>query len=117
MPETNLSDRLPRRFYKTVSIAGEVAPFAVRLDGKPLRTPLKKPLELPSRNLAEAIAAEWRAQEPVIDPSRMFLTKLANTAIDRALAEPSGFIEEIVSFAESDLVCYRAETPHGLRAR
>src|SRR5438874_10813873 len=102
---------LPRRFYQAVSVAGERPEFAIHLDGRPIRTPLKKALEVPTRDLAEAIALEWQAQENVIDPSTMPLTKLANTAIDRANIDRSRIVEEIVGFAGSDLVCYRADAP------
>ena len=108
---------LPQRFYKLVSVAGERPELAIHLDGKPIRTPLKRAFEVPSRDLAEAIALEWQAQENVIDPSTMPLTKLANTTIDRVNLDRSRIIEEIVGFAGSDLVCYRADEPAGLHAR
>ena len=108
---------LPQRFYKVVSIAGERPELAIHLDGRPIRTPLKRTFEVPSRDLAEAIALEWQAQENVIDPSTMPLTKLANTAIDRVNIDRARIIEEIVGFAGSDLVCYRADEPIALRER
>ena len=118
MAERSLSTRsLSRRLYETASVAGERPPFAIHLDSKPLRTPLKRTLELPSRDLADAIAAEWQAQEETVDPSTMPLTKLANTAIDRVAIDPSSFIEEIVRFAGSDLVSYRTGAPQALHAR
>lgn len=106
-----------RRFYKTVSVAGQGAPYAVKLDDRPLRTPLKRPLELPSRALAEAVASEWGIQPEKIDPNTMPLTKLANTALDRVATDRERIIGEIVDFAGSDLVCYRAEKPQGLVER
>ena len=107
----------PRRFYASVTIAGEHAPFEIHLDGKALRTPLKSPLELSSRRLAQALAAEWQAQGQKIDASAMPLTRLANTAIDRVNPNRSRIIDEIVKFAGSDLVCYRASAPERLRER
>jgi chaperone required for assembly of F1-ATPase len=108
---------MSRRFYKMVSIAGEEAPFTIHLDGKAVHTPLKSLLALPGRNLAEAVAAEWRAQNETIDPATMPLTRLANTAIDRVDPNRSRVIDEIVKFAGSDLVCYRASAPERLRER
>jgi chaperone required for assembly of F1-ATPase len=108
---------MSRRFYKTVSIAGEEAPFTIHLDGKAVHTPLKSLLDLPGRNLAEAVASEWRAQNETIDPATMPLTRLANTAIDRVDPNRSRVIDEIVKFAGSDLVCYRASAPERLRER
>jgi chaperone required for assembly of F1-ATPase len=105
---------LPKRFYKSVAVTGQLG---IALDGRSVKTPLKAPLVLPNRALAEAVAAEWDAQIEVINPHAMPLTKLANTAIDRAIAERSKINAEIMEFAGSDLVCYRAESPEGLVLR
>jgi chaperone required for assembly of F1-ATPase len=106
--------RLPKRFYKEAAIS-QVR--EILLDGRAVKTPLKKPLALPTMPLAEAVAAEWRAQVGVIDPHSMPLTKLANTAIDRVPAERSAIVVELVSYAGNDLVCYRADHPTELAAR
>jgi chaperone required for assembly of F1-ATPase len=100
--------QLPRKFYTSVDVSDG---NGILLDGKPVKTPLKSAFVVPNRNLAEAVAAEWRAQEKVIDPETMPLTKLANTALDRATAERAHVIEEIVQYAGSDLVCYWADRP------
>ena len=105
---------LPKRFYKSVAVTETLG---IALDGKAVKTPLKAPLILPNRALAEAVAAEWEAQIEVINPHAMPLTKLANTAIDRAVAEKSKIAAEILEFAGSDMVCYRAESPEGLVLR
>jgi chaperone required for assembly of F1-ATPase len=108
---------LPKRFYKIVAIkddGGEGA--ALLLDGKPVRTPGKAPLVLPTRVLAEAVADEWRAQKERIDPATMPLTKLANSAIDGVRGREQAVIDDIVKYAGSDLLCYRAEGPKGLVA-
>jgi chaperone required for assembly of F1-ATPase len=108
------------RFYREVSI-GEASKdetgYRVLLDGRPVRTPLGSPLSLSTRALAEAIAEEWRSQGETIRPETMTLTKLANTAIDRIRYAPEEIRSQLVSFAKSDLVCYRAESPAGLVAR
>ena len=72
--------KLPKRFYKEVTVTPE---NSILLDGKAVKTPGKRPLALPTRTLAEAIAEEWRGQGAHIDPATLLLTKLANTAIDR----------------------------------
>jgi chaperone required for assembly of F1-ATPase len=109
-----------RRFYRQVSVepvpAGG-AGYRILLDGKPVRTPAGAPLALPGRSLAEAIAAEWRAQEGTIRPDTMLLTKLANTAIDQLRPNRQTAIAQILAFAKTDLVCYRAETPDALVQR
>jgi chaperone required for assembly of F1-ATPase len=105
---------LPKRFYKSVAVTNQLG---IALDGRNVKTPLRAPLVLPTRPLAEAVAAEWDAQVDVINPHAMPLTKLANTAIDRATAEKSKIAAEILEFAGSDMVCYRAESPAGLVQR
>jgi chaperone required for assembly of F1-ATPase len=103
--------RLPKRFYKEVAISPA---RDILLDGRAVKTPLKKPLTLPTIALAEAIALEWRAQSEVINPHAMPLTKLANTAIDRAPMERPAIVGELVAYAGNDLVCYRADHPAAL---
>jgi chaperone required for assembly of F1-ATPase len=105
---------MSRRFYREVSVTAE---NGVALDNRPLKTPRKQSLRLPTLTLAEAIAAEWRAQGSKVDPCSMLLTRLANTAIDRVGAERPRIAAEIVEFAGCDLVCYRAEGPPRLIAR
>ncbi len=91
--------------------------IGVRLDGRPIKTPAKAALLLPTAALAEAIAGEWRAQKQDIDPLAMPLTRLANTAIDRVAPRRAEVIEEILAYGGSDLVCYRVERPAELAAR
>jgi chaperone required for assembly of F1-ATPase len=105
---------LPKRFYQRVDVANRDGGFALLLDEKPVRTPGKKPLLLPSHALAEAVAEEWRAQKERIDPATMPLTKLANSAIDGVKGREDEVIGDILNYAGSDLLCYRAEGPRGL---
>ena len=105
---------LPKRFYKDVAVTEDGAGVALKLDGKPVRTPGKAPLVLPTRALADAVAEEWRAQGERIDPATMPLTKLANSAIDGVAGREPAVIDDIMSHAASDLVCYRAPGPPGL---
>jgi chaperone required for assembly of F1-ATPase len=107
---------LRKRFYKS-AVAGEGSEqggFPVALDDKPVRTPLRRPLAAPRQALAEAIAAEWNAQEAVIDPGRMPLTRLANAVIDAVSDAPGPVAAEVEKYLGSDLVCYRADMPAGL---
>jgi chaperone required for assembly of F1-ATPase len=102
-----------KRFYKQAAATAE---NTITLDGKLLKTPEKNLLHLPNKGLAEAVAAEWQNQGQTIDPTTMFLTKLANTAIDRVEPRREVIIAEMVDFAGSDLVCYRADCPPDLVA-
>jgi chaperone required for assembly of F1-ATPase len=89
----------------------------VLLDGRPARTPRKRALDLPGRALAEAVAAEWAAQGERMDPVTMPLTRLVNSAIDGVRGREHEVAADIVRYAGSDLVCYRAGHPDGLVAR
>ncbi len=116
---------LPKRFYKAVAVvpaplssAGERrAHYRVALDGKPIRTPAKRYLQLPTLALAKAIAAEWDAQRERVDPATMPLTRLANSAIDGVAARQAEVRADVAKYAGSDLVCYRAEQPAQLVAQ
>ncbi len=103
-----------RRFYKAVSVTDDLG---VALDGRAVKTPAKAPLILPTRALAEAVAAEWDMQGEKIDAASMILTKLANTAIDRISAHREAIVRDIAGYANSDLVCYRADQPEDLAHR
>jgi chaperone required for assembly of F1-ATPase len=99
-----------KRFYKHVAIADGT----IQLDGRIVRTPARAALTLPSPALAEAIAGEWRAQRETIDPRSMPMTGLANAAIDRVTPDPAIFVAALAAYAETDLLCYRANEPDEL---
>ena len=106
---------LPKRFYQEVAVKEERGGAAsLLLDGKPVRTPGKAPLILPTLALAEAVAEEWRVQGERIDPTAMPLTKLANSAIDGVSGREQAVIDDILAFAGADLLCYRAQGPRDL---
>lgn len=106
-----------KRFYETVEVAPAEDGHRVLLDGRPLRTPAKRPLALPMAGLAEALAGEWRAQGEVVQPQAMPLTRLASTAQDRMPALRAAAIEEVAGYAGTDLLCYRAAAPIDLVER
>ena len=110
-----------KRFYKTAGTAPAAndarGGFHITLDGKPVRTPAKAHLVVPGEGLAAAIAAEWQAQGEVIDPRGMGLMTLACTTLDRVRPQRSMVVDEVLRFAGTDLLCYRAEAPEALRDR
>lgn len=106
-----------RRFWDEVSVAEVPGGFAVLLDDRPLRTPAKAELITPTRALAEAIAAEWRAIEGEIRPEGLPFTRAANAAVDRVAPDPAPLVAGLAAYGESDLLCYRAESPAALAAR
>lgn len=107
----------PRRFYKTAEVAAAPDGFSVTLDGRPVKTPAGSTLILSTEALAAAVAEEWLAQEATVKPHTMPLTQLAATALDRVGPRRGAMIEHAISYASTDLVCYRAETPRDLIER
>jgi chaperone required for assembly of F1-ATPase len=111
----------PRRFYKVAAAAPVPSEkgggFAVHLDGRTPKSPAKSPLVLPTLALAQLVAAEWDAQEEVIDSTVMPATRLAFTAIDRISETRAEVAKEVAAYAGSDLLCYRAEHPTPLVER
>jgi chaperone required for assembly of F1-ATPase len=103
-----------KRFWKTVTVEPEAGGFAVRLDGRPVRTPAKRPMVVPTRAMAEALAAEWASVETEIDPRRMPATRAANAAIDKVAVQFAEVAAMIAAYGQSDLLCYRATDPAGL---
>jgi chaperone required for assembly of F1-ATPase len=106
-----------KRFYKEVSTAPAEGGFAVLLDGKPVKTPGRNRLILPTLVLAEAVAQEWREQDQEILAATMPLLRLVNTVIDGVMVNRADVMKAILHFGEDDLVCYRAHQPPELLAR
>ncbi|HWA49137.1 MAG TPA: ATP12 family protein [Dongiaceae bacterium] len=107
----------PRRFYKSVTVQQGEGGWHVLLDGKVLRSPAKLGFALPTRALADAIAAEWDAQGEKVDPHAMPMMQLAATAVDRIAGDRERVVAETAAYAGSDLVCYRADAPAELARR
>lgn len=108
---------LKRRFYVTAGIKEAEGGLTITLDGRPVRTPARRPLVFPSRVLAERAVAEWQAQDRYIDPARMPLTRLANTVIDGVAQAQADVAADIAKYLASDLLFYRADGPERLVAR
>src|SRR3954447_13829631 len=106
-----------KRFYKQVTVAETEGGHVVHLDGKPVRTPAKAPFILNNRALMEAVAEEWDAQVEDIRPHSMPVTQLASTAIDRIPAQREEIVRAVAAYAETDLLCYRADHPDELAER
>ncbi|MCO6383949.1 ATP12 family chaperone protein [Oceanicola sp. 502str15] len=103
-----------KRFWKAAEAVPEGEGFAVHLDGRPVKTPAKAALTLPSEALARAVADEWAAQGEKIDPSTMPFTRSANSALDRVAPQHAEVAEIVAAYGESDLICYRADSPRAL---
>ncbi len=106
-----------KRFWKLAEVVESDGGFGVALDGRRLKTPGRADLVVPTRALADAIAAEWQECGETVDPRGMPVTGLANAALERVAADRPAFAANLARYAESDLTCYRAEGPAALVAR
>jgi chaperone required for assembly of F1-ATPase len=128
-----------KRFYRDVTVSESSEGFAVLLDGKSVRTPGRRVLAAPSRDLANAIGHEWEARKDFINPMTMPLTRLANSIIEGVAApvddaaaargtdvagraadvarRVADVAADVAKYFESDLLFYRAEHPQALVAR
>ncbi|KAJ54796.1 ATPase [Actibacterium mucosum KCTC 23349] len=112
-----MSEWAPKRFWDKAATAETEGGFTVELDGRPVRTPAKSALALPTRALADAIAAEWDAQVEKVDPSTMPFTRSANAAVDKVTPQHAEVADMLAAYGETDLLCYRATDPQELAAR
>ena len=106
-----------KRFWKCAQVAAGDSGWSIALDGRGVRTPMRAELLVPGEALAQAIAEEWNGQGEEVDPASMPMTGFANATIDRVLPAIGDFRGQIAAYAESDLLCYRAEGPDALVAR
>jgi chaperone required for assembly of F1-ATPase len=115
--QSGMRNALPKRFYDTAAVLERDGLFHVALDGRTARTPARNPLAVTSQPVATALAAEWQAQADRIDPARMPLTRLVNSALDGVTDQHEAVRAEIVRYAGSDALCYRAGEPQELVER
>lgn len=112
-----MSEWKQRRFWTNADVVETGDGFTVELDGRRIKTPNKSALVLPGRGLAEAVAAEWMAQEDVVKPQTMPMTRSANSAIDKVTPQRAEVVEMLSDYGDSDLLCYRADRPEELIER
>src|ERR1700683_4853280 len=95
--------RVPRRkrFYTRAGVVESPDGFAITLDDKPVRTPSGRALAAPTRDIAEAIAAEWDAQQDNIDPLTMPLTRFANSVADAVAGRVAAVADDIARYFET----------------
>jgi chaperone required for assembly of F1-ATPase len=112
-----MSNWKPKRFWKEATVVDAEGGFTVLLDGRAVKTPAKAPLVVPTRAMAEAIAAEWQAQEKEVDPRTMPVTRSANAAIDKVTPQKAEVCQMLADYGGHDLLCYRAIGPQELVQR
>ena len=115
--QANMRPQPVRRFFKAVEVCEADGRHALMLDGRGARTPGRNPLVAPSRALMLKVAEEWERQAETIDPADMPLTRLLNSAIDGVAHTMAETRADILRYAGSDLLCYRAEEPEDLVER
>lgn len=112
-----MSEWKQRRFWASADVVDTGDGFTVELDGRRIKTPNKSALVMPGRGLAEAVAKEWMAQEDVVKPETMPMTRSANSAIDKVTPQRADVVEMLAGYGDSDLLCYRADQPAELIKR
>ncbi|OIQ27624.1 MAG: ATPase [Alphaproteobacteria bacterium MedPE-SWcel] len=112
-----MSEWKQKRFWTSVGVEAADDGFAVTLDGRRVKTPAKTLLVVPSRSMAQAIASEWDAQQDVVNPLSMPHTRSANAALDKVTPQFCEVADMLAEYGDSDLLCYRAESPEELVAR
>ncbi len=109
-----MSNWAPKRFWSRVSVVETPQGFGITLDDKPVNTPSKTRLIVPTQGLADLIAAEWDAQQGRVDPRTMPATRAANSALDKVRPQQAAVADVIAAYGESDYLCYRATNPQAL---
>lgn len=109
--------KFPKKFFKLAEHAETESQdgYVINLDGRPLKTPFKNLLTLPTEKLAKAVASEWNALGELINPDHLPLTKTANSAIEKTAPNMPHVVAEMVRFGETDLLCYQQNDPQGLQ--
>ncbi len=112
-----MSEWKAKRFWNEAGVVPALGGFTVELDGRPIRTPAKRPLILPTEAMAQAVAEEWQAQDGIVRPDTMPVTRTANSAIDKVALQRTDVVEMLAAYGDSDLLCYRAVAPAELVER
>lgn len=106
-----MSDWKAKRFWTETTVERVGDGWQVLLDGRPVRTPRKAAMILPTQDMAQAVAAEWDAQQGLINPLLMPMTRSANAAIDKVATQHAEVAAMLAAYAETDLLCHRADAP------
>lgn len=107
----------PKRFWKDVSTVAVEGGYGVMLDQFPLKTPRKRLVVMPARELAQEIVQEWLAVDEKIEKATMPYTRFAEAVIDAAQEERAEIVAKLGLYGGHDLLCYRADSPEELRVR
>lgn len=104
-----------QRFYKETAVQKNAnGHYEILLDGRPVKTPARHVLSCANAEIAQALAEEWDAQEKVINPDIMPLTRIHTIAQDRAAQDKPLILEDMLRYLETDMLCYRAARNYAL---
>ena len=106
-----------KRFYKDVTVRNSETGYQICLDNRPVRSPSKAVVEVPSLVLAEAVQAEWQAVEDEIQPEDMPLYSMAVTVTDRVTPQRQALADELAGYINDDVLRYRSGDDLELAAR
>lgn len=109
-----MSEWAAKRFWKAAAAVEVEGGYSVELDGRSIKTPAKTLVVVPTLAVAQAMAVEWDAQGEKIDPMLMPVTRAANAALDKVRHQKAEVADMLAAYGDSDLVCYRADSPQGL---
>ena len=112
-----MTEWVAKRFWTDAASEPVAGGHRIVLDGRPVKTPGRRALIVPSLEMAEATVAEWAAQGEVIDPATMPVTRSVNSALDQTAPQRDAVIEMLAAYAETDLLCHRASHPASLVRR
>lgn len=112
-----MSEWALKRFWKDATAEPCEGGYAVKLDGRGVKTPAKTALVVPTMALAEAVAYEWQAQGEKVNPALMPFTRTSNSALDKVATQHAEVADMLTAYGDSDLLCYRADHPEELVAR
>jgi chaperone required for assembly of F1-ATPase len=108
-------ESLMKRFYKEAATAPQEGGWQVMLDGRAVKSVGGRAQLVPTRALARMLAAEWAGQGDEIDPAGFILRDMADYAIDVVAPDREQAIRELLPYADTDTLCYRAEDGDSLR--
>ena len=101
-----------KKFWETIEIKKKTSKeFYILLDDKKLKTPLKNELVLSNYLIAKEVLKEWDQSSDIIKTDDLVFYGLLSTAIDRVREEKNSYINDIINFIDTDLICYRADNP------
>ncbi len=104
-----------KKFWKTVKVKKKSCnSYEILLDEIVLKTPMKKDLTILNSKIAEEIQKEWNQDTGILDTDAMIFYGITSTSIDKIINSRISYINDILSFIDTDLICYRAEEPNDL---